>query len=274
MHRHALGRDHLLNSLQGQLVWLKYAFDALARQKASDVWTVQQLDLLLLEGLYGTYRWLLGSIRRALLNGSAEDKALWPALHFRVLPVLLVTQEAVTLPTLAWLAGVSHAQVQQGLDLLSSLFPCKPHGGGVTSEPRVLPYHKSVLDWLGSEQHAGQDLAVSHEQGHALAAAACAGVALSLPQSNTLDSPADTLPCTAGQWQGQVLDTGVLGYTRRHTVLHSSAAKGSPGLDQVVMSPAFWQHVFAQGRSGPGMYVASMAEVSIVYESSRLARHV
>jgi hypothetical protein len=232
-------------------VWLKFAFDLLSRRKDTTVWSVQQLHLLLLDGLYGTYRWLLGTIRRALLSGSAEEQVLWPALHTCVLPVLLVTQEAVTLPTLSWLAGVPLHQVEQGIQLLATLFPCK-QSGGVDGEPRVLPYHKSVLDWLGSKEAAGADLSATHEQGHRLAAAACCAVALSLPHSNTLDSPADTQPCTSGQWQGQVLSTQVVGYTRRYTLLHASSAPGHPGLGDVVLSPGFLQHMVASGASGPG----------------------
>lgn len=219
-------------------MWLKFAFEQLAQREGA--WTPEALALVLLDGLEGTYRYLLGSVRRALQAGSPEEQRLWVVLHERLLPVLLVTQEALTVPQLAWLAAAPLDQVTLGVDLLASLFPCKP-GGGDGLE-RVLPYHKSVLDWLGSETDAGAELVASKAQGHSLAAAACLGLAMRL-QPWVLAAPGDAAVVNDGQQQQ---------YALRHTVAHLVDASDDAGIEGLSLQFGFWQHAYAAG-VGPGV---------------------
>eukprot|EP00798_Chlamydomonas_sp_ICE-L_P004685 gene4686-14887_t len=165
----------MLHKSMGQFVWLKFAFDQLSERPG--FWRLDELVLILPEGLNGTYRYLLGRVRRTLQAGTPEQQRLWDLLHERTLPVLLVAREALSVAKLAWLAGVRPEDARQGVELLGSLFPY--HVG----QDRILPYHKSVLDWLGSEVDAGVELVVRREVGHHLSGAACLNVAMGLQAS-------------------------------------------------------------------------------------------
>ncbi len=103
-----------------------------------------------------------------------------------------------------------------------------------------MPYHKSVLDWLGSREHAGEELYVEASVGHAQAARGCCALASSL---------AAAPPGAAGP---SPLPQYVLLYAVRHAclALHSSAGKLREvvvQLDRLLLAFGFWQAVFTSG---------------------------
>ncbi len=274
-------------SMQGQFVWLKFALEYLARRSDSS-WTVPELAVALLDGVDGTYRFLLGSLRRALLAGKAEDKQLWTDIHEKLLPVLLVARQALTVPMLAWMSGVPdtqvrvrvtlagllllcfvvlalyllHAeavtpfpdgltvhiylvanaklllsyyaqccalqtQVSHAMECLSSLFPTLPTANGPSV---IVPYHKSVLDFLSSKDRAGTELCTSASSGHMLVGAACAPMLLALTGDK-----AETAPDSSGAARLQ--------YALRHGLYHllTACQQGA----QPVASPAVVDHLDA-----------------------------
>eukprot|EP00798_Chlamydomonas_sp_ICE-L_P001313 gene1313-32666_t len=174
---------------QGEFVWLKFAFDLLSKQTSSATseegtegthsLSAYEFDAYSLpRGQVGMYEKLLRCVRMSLL---ADDKAfLWDHLHGRVLPVLLVVREAPTLGELAWLSGVPESDVQEGLELLQLLFPMAQQQQGIAESQakvgytgRIFPFHKSVLDFLGSKEEASPDLYVDAETGLQLCAKVC-----------------------------------------------------------------------------------------------------
>ena len=94
--------------------------------------------------------------------------------------------------------------------LLGNMFPLR--------DRRVVPYHKSVLDWLLSRDGDGRPAAshaftVDAEVGHALLASACSKLLL-----------------------GSQLDARVgMAYALRHAVAHACRASGSSELLQALL---------------------------------------
>ena len=254
--------DLMLDKSAGQFVWLKFAFDTLASKRtggeapkpgqggeeggtcpAAAPWRLEELVVVLADGLMGTYRTMLTSVRTALVRShSPADQALWPLLHGRLLPLLLVACEPLTPRQLAALAGTDdQGAVDRALGLVAGLFPSSP--GGSDGEPRVMPYHKSVLDWLGSSEHAGKELCVQASTGHSLAAQACCALAGSA--SAAAANVAEPSP----------LSQYVLLYAVRHAclALHSASQPGEAValLDRLLLSFPFWEAVFAAGGATP-----------------------
>lgn len=220
---------------RGQFVWVKFAADQLLRHEGP--WSLDELRVGLVDGLYGTYRFLLGSVKRAL---QAEQPALWQAIHGKLLPVLLAAREGLAPAQLAWLAGVPEATVTESMELLENLFPCA--AGGKDVQPRILPYHKSVLDWLGSQEEAGVDLYADRMEGERLAAAAC------LAEASKMELISDKEP--GGDKEEFKQAGGLLAsYAQRHAVSHAVAAGDAATLEALVQQLGFWQHVHGAGKS-------------------------
>lgn len=132
-------------------------------------------------------------------------------------------------------------QVSQLLRLLATLFPTRllslPDG-----QPRVMPFHKSVLDWLGEPGHAHS---TDVRQGHALLGAACARLFTMCPP----------LVATYPAEDGQAGSSHA--YALRHTVAHLCLAHpgGAPQLDTVLLHVGGWERVFAAGGCTTGKYL-------------------
>jgi hypothetical protein len=128
---------------------------------------------------------------------------------------------------------------------------------------RVLPYHKSVLDWLGSESDAGAELWVDVVRGHALAGAACHGTIMALPTHDDGEEEqagANAPAANSDTGSTAAATTPQVAYAVRHVVRHLAVAAASAepqtgsssggALAEVLMHFGFWQAAYAAGACG------------------------
>eukprot|EP00955_Chlamydomonas_euryale_P014648 157326-Chlamydomonas_euryale.AAC.1 len=143
----------------GQLIYTKYAIDYMYLR---DSWSVAELERVLPNGLGGSYNLLMWTLAKALQR---EEPATWDLLRFKLLPLLVVMREPMTVAAVAWACNSPLEDVQHALRLIGGLLRTRLEqieadgdaGDGVAAVERVLvqPYHKSVIDWLLAE--AGMD---------------------------------------------------------------------------------------------------------------------
>jgi hypothetical protein len=122
----------MLKRSEGQFVYLKFAFEALGavwddQQKlgvAPCQWTLAQLEQNLPpdSGVESTYLHSLNQLWEALL---AEKPELLQLLMWRVLPVLAVCHELLTIQELAWVVDADEDEVRTIMSCLS-LLPLPP----------------------------------------------------------------------------------------------------------------------------------------------------
>ncbi len=105
--------------LQGQFVFLKYAF---AELSSRDGWTVQQMAVQLPTGLAGAFQLALGTLQQAMQR---EKPVLLATMRERMLPLLVAAREPLTAGQLAWMAGIAEAEVEELLHYLAGLFRWK-----------------------------------------------------------------------------------------------------------------------------------------------------
>lgn len=99
--------DLIISKSQGQFIYTKYLFDDLAAQ--SSVWSLDQLQSALPEGLSGFFAHTLSDIQAAAKADGAG--ALWWALRERVLPVLVAARQALSVEQVVWLSGQGEGEV-------------------------------------------------------------------------------------------------------------------------------------------------------------------
>lgn len=83
--------------MQGQFIYIKYAFEELVGQL---VWTLPELKAHLPNGLSSMYKHVLNLLNSALEADSRQD--LMALLHDCILPVLVVTRDVLTVAELVW----------------------------------------------------------------------------------------------------------------------------------------------------------------------------
>ena len=161
----------------------------------------------------------------------------------RSLPTSLIC--SCDLPRLHTCSYIYLLKVQLLVLLLSNMFPLR---GG-----RVTPYHKSVRDWLLSQDAEGKPqiprhaFAVNEEVGHALMALASSRLLLGLPlsceppplpahssSSEVLLPSADAQPPDNGK-EGGLLGKVGGAYALRHAAAHACRPGGSPELVQALL---------------------------------------
>lgn len=135
----------------GQLIYAKYAIDYLYLR---DMWTPAELQQVLPSGLGGAYALLMGTLADVLRR---EEPATWELIHGKLLPILVVMREPMTVAAVAWACDVPLSDVQHALRLIGGLLRTRLEQVDVAAWGEVLvqPYHKSVIDWLLAE--AGMD---------------------------------------------------------------------------------------------------------------------
>jgi len=166
-------------------------------------------------------------------------------------------------------------QVARLVGLLAPLFPTK----GPDGQRRVVPYHKSVLDWLdpssvGASSASGPSAAAAVTHVHSVDVGAghklLAGAAVAL----VFATGSAALEATSARLRGRRFDGGgdvegrQLGedelpalaleggrYALRHAVAHACLAIDAAGgdehpaslLDGLLLQPGFWQQAFGAG---------------------------
>lgn len=171
----------------------------------------------------------------------------------------------------------SHGQVSRLVGLLAPLFPTRPGSDG---EPRVVPYHKSVLDWLNPElsssakeqDHTSEDAqtpkqaapqkahayAVDVSVGHQLLAEATAALAVSTGGQALEASEQRRSSEQHGLHDDEMPALQLPGgrYALHHTVAHAclaAAGSSTPSpavqslLRKLLLDFGFWQQVFGAG---------------------------
>lgn len=96
------------SDVQGQFIYIKYAFDKLAGQKQC---TIDELEVLLPTGLSGMFEHVMGALHQALRKDRRKD--LLDLLTQRVLPVLVVAKDPMTVEELVWATGGKADQASQ-----------------------------------------------------------------------------------------------------------------------------------------------------------------
>jgi hypothetical protein len=244
-----------------QFIYTRFAFQQLATASS---WTVAQLRDQLPSGLAGAYSLALGVLQAALRR---ERPDLHDLLRTRVLPALVAVRTPPTISQLTWLAGVSsdkEADVAQLVeDLLPSLFPMR---AGTDGKLRVVPYHKSVTDWLTAahepaewlqpEDVPGPELGVNPSVGHTLAAAAASALVRNLtPAANCLQGSGGSQAAKPAGGAESDASEELLGYALRYFVAHCCLAPGGLQLlSTFILSPGLWEAVYVRGGWVGGSY--------------------
>ncbi len=223
-----------------QFVYLKFAFEALQaawdrRQQQQGRWSLSQLEQSLPpgRGVECTYLHSLIQLRDAL---AAERPELLELLTKRVLPVLAVCRELLTVQELAWAVAAPEVGVDLLVRLLGNIFPIR-HGV-------ITPYHKTVLDWLlpvrGGKDHPFK---VDVQAGHALLARACKETLAEkfpfrLPKEATQNDEAQEAVTTGER------------YALRHAVAHACRPGGSPQLlRDLLLDFGAWEAILRAGKA-------------------------
>jgi len=129
------------------------------------------------------------------------------------------------------------AQVSYLLHLLSSLFSLR--AGGQSAALKIVPYHKSVLDWLVSASGGRIDA----QLGHASIGHACLGEITAARQESS-NTAKGSKASKEDNCNGS--STGLLAYALRYGVAHLHAAGLVPELEELLLDFAyFWAATFA-----------------------------
>lgn len=96
-----------VHTRQGQFIYTKYLFDDLGSK--AGCWSLGELETTLPDGLTGFFAHTLAELETAARADGAGS--LWWTLRERVLPVLVVAKEALSVEQLVWLCGEEEEQV-------------------------------------------------------------------------------------------------------------------------------------------------------------------
>eukprot|EP00798_Chlamydomonas_sp_ICE-L_P010737 gene10737-17812_t len=225
-------------------------------------------------GRVDMYKFMFDCVRNALR--ADRDKAyLWEILQERILPVLLVVREAPTLDELAWLSGVpKSSDVQEGLEFLELLFsqtqqqqgtleflqrvqrlPLPLNGVELLSLPqveaeeyavqcnagRIIPFHKSVLDFLSSKKDPTDPLFVDAKVGLQLCAEAC----------RLKDDQ---------QWGSDIEKLSDCDYGAKNAIYHLAQAEDEDGLRERALDLRRWV-LLANNKKLPNAFMSNVSDL-------------
>ncbi|KAF5843008.1 quinon protein alcohol dehydrogenase-like superfamily [Dunaliella salina] len=191
--------DVLLKKSEGDMIYTKYAFDLLCGKKGR--WTIAEMEdeEALPSRLDGMFRAFMGELQDALQEEQPDTLNL---LRQQLLPILVAAKSPLSSQQLAVMTGAEQHQVDQLLGLLSNMFPLQERRRTL----RVVPYHKSVLDWLTNPTRS-KDLFVDAKKGDQILGKACFNAVKAAGASASVPSDGSILQsCAGSQPSGCILE--------------------------------------------------------------------
>ncbi|KAF5838041.1 WD40-repeat-containing domain protein [Dunaliella salina] len=222
----------MLRKSEGQFIWAKFAFDQLRGRVGC--WTPAEMEAELPSGLSGMYRHIMEVLQDALREENPDALTL---LRQQLLPILVATKSPLTSQQLAVMTGAEQHQVDLLLRLLVNMFPVRLHSGSL----KVVPYHKSVLDWLAEDPQFSVDAGQGHE---CLGKACFAAVVAAKTSPSKLANHSGLETVSSCQTSGSILE-----YALHFGVTHLCLAHSCVKLleDLILDFCGLWPMAFAQG---------------------------